>query len=187
MKVFYITITEDTGIEAISLVEKPAMEKDFLCFKEEPMKLSFNSSEHIITGVICLADTPIYRFSPQYGDYYVVFSKEAIKQMVQKFAKQGLFNVVNLQHDENKFVDDIFMFESYLVDYDRGICPNSFGDLPEGSWVASYKVENEDLWEEIVQGKELNGFSLEGIFNLEEKFNSQQELTFDDWLKQFFV
>lgn len=186
MKIFYVNITEDTGIEAISLVEKPAMERDFLCFKDEPVKLAFNSSEHIITGVICLADTPIYRFSKEIGEYYVVFSKEVIKQMVQKFAKDRLFNNVNLQHDDKRYVDDIYMFESYIVNKERGINPEGFGDLPEGSWVASYKVDNEDLWQEIINGKELNGFSLEGLFNLEEKFN-KQEPSFDEWLNQFFV
>lgn len=186
MKVFYVNITDDTGIESISLVENPAMDKTFLCFQDNPVKLAFNSDKHIITGVICLADTPIYRFSKEIGEYYVVFSKEAILQMIQKFAKQGLFNKVNLQHDENRYVDDIYMFESYIVDKERGIYPTGFGDIPDGSWVASYKVDNEDLWQEIINGKELNGFSLEGLFHLEEKFN-KQEPTFDEWLNQFFV
>ena len=186
MKVFYVSITDDTGIEAISLVEKPAMERDFLCFKNEPVKLAFDSSKHCITGVICLADTPIYRFSKEYGEYWVIFTKEAIRQMVQKFAKDNLFNAVNLQHDDNRYVDDVYMFESYIVDKERGICPKEFGEIPDGSWIGTYKVENEDLWQEIINGKELNGFSLQGSFNLEEKFN-KQEPTFDEWINSFIV
>lgn len=187
MKVFYIKINDDdfTGINAISLVDVPAVEKDFLCFSEEkkPVKLNFDNSKHIITGVVCLADTPIYRYSEGYGEYYVVFTKDTILKMVEKFAKQNLFQSINLQHDDTKFVDGIYMFESYIIDKDRGICPLEFSDIPNGSWICSYKVENEALWNEIITGNKLNGFSLQGFFDLNEQFG--KENNFDEWIKNY--
>ena len=94
MKVYYIKIDENdnTGIDAISLVDFPAVQKNFLCFKDnKPVRLNFDNSKHIITGVVCLADTPIYRYNEIYGEYYVVFSRETIVRMVEKFAKNDLF------------------------------------------------------------------------------------------------
>ena len=188
-KVFYINIDDElTGINAISLVESPAVEKDFLCFskEKETVKLNFDKAKRVISGVVCLADTPIYRYNEKYGEYYVVFSKETIQKMVEKFAKMDLFKSVNLQHDDTKFVDGIYMFESYIINKERGINPVEFSDIPDGSWIASYKVENDELWGEIINGNKLNGFSLQGLFELEEKFTEQKpvEETFDEWLEK---
>lgn len=190
MKVFYIRINDEdiTGVDAISLVDVPAVEKNFLCFSEDkqPVKMQFDNSKHIITGVVCLADTPIYRYNEYYGEYYVVFSKETIEKMVEKFAKMDLFKSVNLQHDDEKFVDGIYMVESYITNKERGINPIEFADIPDGSWVASYKVENDALWGEIINGNKLNGFSLQGMFELEEKFEKAlpKDETFDEWLEK---
>lgn len=191
MKVFYIKINEDdiTGIDAISLVDMPAVQKNFLCFTKdsELVKLNFDNSKHIITGVVCLADTPIYRYNQNLGEYYVVFTKETIERMVEKFSKQDLFKSVNLQHDNNKFVDGIYMVESFITNKERGINPVEFADIPDGSWICSFKVENDELWNEIINGDKLNGFSLQGMFDLEEKFSEQkpEEQTFEDWVNSF--
>ena len=191
MKVFYIKINEDdiTGIDAISLVDMPAVQKNFLCFTKdsELVKLNFDNSKHIITGVVCLADTPIYRYKQKLGEYYVVFTKETIERMVEKFSKQDLFKSVNLQHDNNKFVDGIYMVESFITNKERGINPVEFADIPDGSWICSFKVENDELWNEIINGDKLNGFSLQGMFDLEEKFSEQkpEEQTFEDWVNSF--
>lgn len=190
MKVFYIRVNDEdiTGIDAISLVDMPAVEKNFLCFSEEkqPVKMKFDNSKHIITGVVCLADTPIYRYNEKMGEYYVVFTKETIEKMVEKFAKMDLFKSVNLQHDDKQFVDDVYMIESYITNKERGISPAEFSDIPDGSWIASYKIDNESLWDEIINGNKLNGFSLQGMFELEEKFSKQEpkEETFDEWLEK---
>jgi len=191
-KIFYIVVNDEdmTGVDAISLVESPAVEKDFLCFSEnkQPVKMQFDDTKHIITGVVCLADTPIYRYDNKFGEYWVVFSKDTIQKMVEKFAKMDLFKSVNLQHDDQQFVDGIYMIESYITNKERGISPEEFADIPDGSWVASYKVENDDLWNEIISGDKLNGFSLQGMFQLEEKFMAQttqpKEETFDEWLEK---
>lgn len=191
MKVFYIKINDDfeTGIDAISLVDFPAVERNFLCFSkdEKRVNLKFDASKHVITGVVALADTPIYRYNERMGEYYVVFSKETILKMVEKFAKMDLFKSVNLQHDDNNFVDGIYMFESYITNKERGINPREFEDIPDGSWICSFKVENEALWNEIINGDKLNGFSLQGMFELEEQFEKQEpkEETFDEWLNNY--
>lgn len=188
MKIFYINLSDDeTGITAISLVENPAVDKNFLCFEEqkELIKFSKDEAKHLISGVVMLADTPIYRRDEVRGEYYVVFTKDVILKMIEKFSKQGLFSTVNLQHNNSQTVDDIYMVESYIVDKERGICPNEFQDITDGSWIVTYKVDNEPLWEEIINGNKLNGFSLEGIFDIEDLYFSKEEESFEEWLKQF--
>lgn len=190
-KVFYIHINEndETGMDAISLVDYPAVKRNFLCFEEDKKPVMVKMSDEaqkIITGVVCLADTPIYRYDKELGEYYVVFTKEVIKQMMEKYGKQGLWNSVNLQHDDDKFVNSCVMIESYLKDSERGINPSEFSDIPDGSWLMSFKVEDEDLWNDIINGDKLNGFSLQGIFNYSlSKDAFEDESDFDNWIKKY--
>ena len=189
-KIFYIDIDINdkiTGMNCIALVDNPAVEKDFLCFeKQEPVKLQFNKDEHIITGVVALADTPIYRNYNGY-EYYVVFTKDVIKKLVYKYSKQGLFNSVNLQHDDNQPVNNAIMIESYIINKERGIVPEEFKDVPDGSWMATYYIDDDNLWNEIINGDKLNGFSLQGQFNLEDMIPEafHKEETFDEWIKSY--
>ena len=195
-KIFYIDINEDdnTGLDAISLVSTPAVEIDFLCFeKEDSVEISFSANEdkHIISGIALRADFPIYRRNGDY-EYYVVFTKEIIRKIVNKYAKNGLFNSVNLQHNDLNFTNKAIMIESYIIDKERGICPTEFSDIEDGSWYVSFHIEDEMLWKEIKDGKELKAFSVQGLFNLiedsvantEENLSQQKEQTFDEWLEE---
>ena len=176
MKIFNIVINEDdqTGMDTISLVSSPAVGVNFLKFEEqkEIKKLSFDADKHIITGVVALAGIPIYRYDKEIGDYYVVFTSEVIEKMMIKYSKMNLNNSVDLQHNGKK-VDGVIMFESYIYNKERNIAPVEFGDIPDGSWIASFKVENEELWNEIKSGNELNGFSLAGLFAFSEPENEE--------------
>lgn len=166
-KVFYIKIVEGEGMDAISLVKYPAVEYNFLKFsKDNKVRLSFDEEKHIITGVVCLADTPIYRYTPGYGDWYCVFEKETIKKMIVEYSKAGLWNRINLEHNDEAFVDGIYLIESYIKDSNRGIVPVEFADIPEGSWLASFYVANDDLWNILKTTNDFNGFSLQGVFDL---------------------
>ena len=170
MKLYDISIDPtdfETGLNAISLVENPAVEVDFLAFaKDESAVLQFADEErHIITGIALLADTPIYRIAPDKTEYYVRFTKDCIRQLVEKYFKFGLTNSVNIEHKDNQFVDGVTMLESYIIDKERGICPNEFASAPDGSWVVSYKVSNLDVWSKIKSG-EVKGFSVQGLFHI---------------------
>ena len=119
-----------------------------------------------------MAGIPIYRYDKEIGDYYVVFTSEVIEKMMIKYSKMNLNNSVDLQHN-GKTVDGVIMFESYIYNKERNIAPVEFGDIPDGSWIASFKVENEELWNEIKSGNELNGFSLAGLFAFAEPENEE--------------
>ena len=191
MKLYDISIDPtdfETGLNAISLVENPAVEVDFLAFaKDESAVLQFADEErHIITGIALLADTPIYRIAPDGTEYYVRFTKDCIRQLVEKYFKFGLTNSVNIEHKDNQFVDGVTMLESYIIDKERGICPSEFASTPDGSWVVSYKVSNLDVWNKIKSG-EVKGFSVQGLFRIIEtklEMNSNKTEEVDKFYKE---
>ena len=161
------TESEDLNMSCISLVTDPAVEKDFECFSKnnKPMQFSItNSEKHCITGVAIRADVPIYRYSPDKGEYYVRFSKETIEQIVYKYSKQNLWNSVSLEHSGQN-IDSAVMVEFYLKSENK--CPTGFSDVEDGSLMVTYKITDEDLWDKVKNSDEINGFSIEIMADLE--------------------
>lgn len=167
---------EDEGLSVISIVDHPAVEQPLFCFSaDEKKKLMFideTKEQHCITSVALLADTPIYRYSPDMGDYYVVFEKQTVRDLVEKYAKDGYNNLVSFNHDGQN-VDGFIMIESFFVDKEKGINPTQFKDLPDGSWCVTYKCTNDELWETI-KNTDLNGYSVEINCTIEPAKEGQQ-------------
>lgn len=123
-----------------------------------------DEDKHIISGPLMLADKAIYRNNKKFGEHYVTFSAETIKDIAIKFSKKGYQGNVNLMHDQDMQLEGLIMFESFIVDKARGIHPMAgFEDAKDGSWFGSFYVENEQAWQLIKQGK-VKGFSVEGYF-----------------------
>ena len=161
------TESEDLNMSCISLVTDPAVEKDFECFSKnnKPMQFSItNPEKHCITGVAIRADIPIYRYSPDKGEYYVRFSKETIEQIVYKYSKQNLWNSVSLEHSGQN-IDSAVMVEFYLKSENK--CPIGFEDVEDGSLMVTYKITDENLWDKVKNSDEINGFSIEIMADLE--------------------
>ena len=134
-----------------------------------------DEEEQIITGALMLADKPIYR-NDDNGEYYVVFTKETIKQIAQKFFAKGYQSNVNLMHDSGMKLEGLTMFESWIVDEKRGIKPmQGFEDVADGSWFGSFKVDNPDVWQMIKDGK-VRGFSVEGLFSYKKADMQQKDV-----------
>jgi len=169
LPIYRLDISEDENsnveVDFVALVDRPAIEKGFLAFNESKLLFAIqDEEERIISGPLMLADTPIYRYDAN-GEYYVVFTKETIKKIAQKYFKKGYQSNVNLMHDNGQVVDDVTMFESWIVDEKRGIKPmTGYEEVKDGSWFGSFKVENDNVWEMIKEGK-VKGFSVEGVFN----------------------
>ena len=188
--IYYIDINDEdeTGLDAISLVQHPAIEVDFLCFNEDAKKIDFSADEdkHILTAVALRADHPIYRRNGDY-EYWIVFTKDVIRKLVTKYAKNNLFNSVNIEHNDYSFVKSAYMIESYIVDKARGIVPSEFKDIEDGSWIVSYYIDDESLWNVVKNTDALNGLSVQGLFKLVDKQNlsSQKEQSFEEWLDEY--
>ena len=151
------------GCSKISLVEDPAVEEFFLKFSKDDQEKEHKSfyfkddSKHIVTGIAMRADYPIYR-NQDGQEFYVQFSKDTIDKMMQKFMKEQRLFDISLDHNQD--VRDCYLIESFIINKERGICPNEFSDVEDGSWIISVKIENKDVWDKICSG-EVKGFSIE--------------------------
>lgn len=180
------------GMFLVSLVDDPAIEVDFLAFNNEE-KLSFavqDEEKHIVTGPAIIADVPIYRRNKN-GEFYVVFKKDDIPAIVEKFMQRGLSNFINIQHDETTLSNtDAVLVESYFINKERGIVPNEFANVTDGSWITSYKIMNDEIWEQIKNG-DLKGFSIEISTELEpvklDKQKTEEEQMDDEIMTNCFA
>jgi hypothetical protein len=140
-------------------------------------KLSFSiisEEKRIVSGPLMLADELIYRNNEKMGEHYVKFSADTIKMIAIKFAKKKYQNNVNLMHDPEQKVKGVTMFESWLVDTERGIMPmKGFEGVANGSWFGSFYVENEKVWQSIKKG-DYRGFSVEGLFDYVEPISAEE-------------
>lgn len=151
-------------VNFIGLVDKPAIEKNFLAFNQQKAAFQVNEEKRIISGPAMIADLPIYRKDDQLGEYYVIFDKQAIRCIVEKFSAKGYMKNFNLFHNENAQVSDVTIFNSFISDSELGISPlKGFEDVADGSWFISAKVNNDAVWEKVKAG-EIKGFSVEGLF-----------------------
>ena len=151
------------GCSKISLVESPAVEEFFLKFSKDEQEKEHKSfyfkddSKHIVTGIAMRADYPIYR-NQDGQEFYVQFSKDTIEKMMQKFMKEQRLFDISLDHKQD--IKDCYLIESFIINKERGICPNEFLHVEDGSWIISVKIENPDVWDKICSG-EVKGFSIE--------------------------
>ena len=162
LPVIYLTIDDDheTGLDAISLVDYPAIERNWMAFNKEH-KFALNEEKRVVSGMAMVADYPIYRKDEEGKEYYVVFDADAIRKIAYKFLKDAKTNATNLDHETP--VDGVFMFESFLID-EMKPTPKGFDKAPYGSWFVSYKIDNDEVWEDVKKGT-FKGFSVEGVFS----------------------
>lgn len=159
----------DTGIYKISLVDLPAVESDFVAFDKQNkvMKYSIeNEEQRMVTGVIMRANFNIYRYDEEFGEYYIKYSPETIKLMAEKMMIDNTFNNINIMHEDGTDVEGVNLVELFIKDTSKGIDPTNFDDIENGSLFATYKINNDLVWEQIKLGT-FRGFSLEGIFDIE--------------------
>lgn len=158
----------------IALVTSPAIEELFLKFSEEVEQFQFADDEkHIVTGPILIPERKILRYDLDGNPFYVWFSKETIEELSQTFLRDDKNRAWNLQHEQD--TNDVYITESWLVNNSEMDKAKSLGfDVPEGTWMASAKIENEEIWKRI-KNNELRGFSIDGMFKIEEDITDYDE------------
>tara|TARA_Y100000385_G_scaffold65857_1_gene65312 strand:- start:1281 stop:1883 length:603 start_codon:yes stop_codon:yes gene_type:complete len=166
MKIVELILDEDqeeSGIEAISIVESPAIESDFVALKNEEVKLAEISKEkRILLGALLIPNKPIYRNGSE-GDYYIFFSKDTISKASQMYLRNGYQNNSTLEH--SKDLKGLTLVESWIVEDEVQDKSRKYGlNVPVGTWMGAVKVNNEEVWNEYVRTNKVKGFSIEGYF-----------------------
>lgn len=140
----------------LSLVERPAVEVDFMLFSEQQeMRFAIDEEKRIAFGAAMVADKPIIRQNPDGSLYYVVFGADVIKDLVLSFmTKGGKFS----EEHNGVPLDGVVLVESFFKR--EGLQPKGFENVANGSWFVALKIENDDVWADLKCGK-CKGFSIE--------------------------
>lgn len=154
---------QEIGIEAISVVENPAIEEDFIALKSQEFKLAeVDKEKRILMGALLIPNKPIYRRNGE-DEYYIYFSKDTVLKASQMYLMQGKQNNSTLEHQYE--INGLSLVESWIVEdkvHDKSV---KYGmELPLGTWVGSVKVNNDQIWNEFVKTGKVKGFSIEGYF-----------------------
>lgn len=171
----------DSETYAISMVDMPAIESDFVALEkqeEEKVQVFLESNErHMVYGAALIPDKDIYRNNGE-QEFYISFTKESIEKMSQEFMKEYRQNEVTLDHEE--MANDITITESWLVEDSYKDKANALGiNVPEGTWMVGMKVNQIDVWERVKSG-ELKGFSVESMISLEEFSKNDNNMSIEE-------
>lgn len=154
---------ELTGIEAVSIVENPAIESDFIALSKQEVKFAkVDEDKKILMGAALIPNKPIFR---KRNDtmFYVYFSKDTVKRASELFFMNGNQNNATLEH--NMEINGLTVVESWIVENPEMDKSKMYGfEVPEGTWMISMKVENDEVWNDYVKEGKVKGFSIEGYF-----------------------
>ena len=175
-KIVELVIADDSqelAIDAISLVNSPAIEQDFVFFGKEKNNLTFakvDEEKRMLVSPALIPNKQIFRYDPNTdSEYYVYFSPETVRKASELYLKHN--NHHKATHEHNERVSGVLTVESWVKEGDSDKSKLYGYDLPNGTWFVKMKIDNDDLWQEIKQGN-LRGISIEGYFT--NKFEEMQ-------------
>jgi hypothetical protein len=185
MKTIELYIDEEnefSGIEAISVVENPAIEEDFIALKKHEVQLAeVDAEKRILMGPALIPNKQIYRTNGE-EEYNIFFSEDTVKKASELFLSRGKQNNSTLEHQVD--LQGLSVVESWIIEDSNMDKSKKYGlSLPKGTWMVSVKVNNDDIWNNYVKEGKVKGFSIEGFFadkldgpnkSVEEDFSSDE-------------
>jgi uncharacterized protein YfcZ (UPF0381/DUF406 family) len=165
----------EQGVDATALVENPAIQRNWMAFKEhKDFKFkTHNEDKRILAGALMVADFPMYR-NMNGKEFFVKFSSETIEQLADRMVLNNKLTAFNFEHDAKKELADMHIQQFFIINTELGVnTPLGFEELPNGSLFAFVKVNNEQVWNDYVKTGIVKGFSIEGNFATKEEFSEQ--------------
>ncbi len=185
MRVIELIIEEEgifSGIEAISIVDRPAIQENFIALSEEErIKLAdVDTDKRILMGAALIPNKNIYRQDSEKSEgYYIYFSEETVKKASELFLIEGNQNKSTLEHQAE--LSGLSVVESWIVEDEVHDKSRKYGlNMPGGSWMVSMKVNNEEVWQNYVKTGAVKGFSIEGYFSEAIKLSKKDVLSEDE-------
>ena len=178
-ELFIDETSEWGGIEAISIVENPAIEEDFIALKSQEVKLAeVDAEKRVLMGAVLIPNKKIYRRNAE-QEYYIHFSEDTVRKASELFLSRGKQNNSTLEHEVS--IGGLSVVESWIIEDEVHDKSRKYGlNMPLGTWMASIKVNNDEIWEEFVKTKRVKGFSIEGFFT--DKKNERPQESIDEEL-----
>ena len=160
---------KNKGVYSISLVKSPAMVGTFIALSKNS-KVEFktvDAEQRILMGLVLEPNKPIYR-NDKGEEYNIVFTEQTIKDLSQNFFKQGYQTNSTIEHSGER-VEGLSFYESWIVEDSKIDKSANFGlSYPKGSWIATMKVDNDDVWNEYIKSGKVLGFSIDAFVTLKE-------------------
>ena len=153
---------EFSGVEAISLVENPAIEENFVALKAHKVQFkTVSDDKRIIVGLALVPNKKIFRKSGDY-EYNIMFSEDTVKKVAELYMKRQKNLNATVEHEEA--VDGVSVIESWIVEDPNQDKSNLYNlNAVKGAWVVMMKVDNDEVWARVKNGEYL-GLSIEGFF-----------------------
>ena len=164
---------EMMGIQAISIVESPAIEENFVALKTQEVQFAKQDEEkRILLGAALIPNKPIYSRAGE-EEFYVYFTKETIRRASEMFFQNGNQNQSTLEHEAE--LQGLSVVESWIIEDEQKDKSRIYGlEMPVGTWMVSMKVNNDDVWNNYVKTGKVKGFSIEGYFVDKVNFAKQE-------------
>ena len=166
MNVIELIIDEkdaQSGIDAVSVVESPAIEENFIALAKHEVELKeVDKEKRILMGAALIPNKKIYRVNAKKEEYYIYFSEDTVRKAAHLFQMNS--NQNNATYEHKTELKDMSVVESWIIDDTEMDKSKVYGfDLPKGTWMILMKVNNDDVWAKVKAGK-VKGFSIEGYF-----------------------
>ena len=176
-----------SGVEAISVVEFPAIEENFIALNQQLQLAKVDDEKRILMGAALIPNKNIYRRNGE-DEYYIFFSDATVKKASELFLMNSNQNNATLEHQ--KKINDLSVVESWIVEDTEMDKSKKYGlNAPVGSWMVSMKVNNDTIWNDFVKTGKVKGFSIEGYFadKLEMSLQKEQEEELLTKIKEIIV
>ncbi len=183
---------KNKGVYGISLVEDPAMEGNFIALSKE-QKVEFKTvdeEQRILIGLVLEPNKPIYR-NQDGEEFNIIFSEETIKDLSHNFFKQGFQTNSSIEH--TSAIEGVSFVESWIVEDSKIDKSANFGfSYPKGSWIATMKVDSDEIWQDYIKSGKVLGFSVDAFVELEEiklnkHSNMEEQKKFLDTVKDTII
>jgi len=166
MKIIELVIDEKdemSGIDAVSVVSSPAIEENFIALGKHEVELKkIDEEKRILMGAALIPNKQIYRVNEKKEEYYIFFSEQTVKKASELFLMRSNQNNATYEHKDK--LEGLSVVESWIIDDEKSDKSRLYGfDLPVGTWMISMKVNNDEVWKDVKEGK-VKGFSIEGFF-----------------------
>ena len=179
-KIIELVINEEdslSGIDAVSVVQNPAIQENFIALKRHEVTLKeIDEEKRLLMGAALIPNKHIYRRNEKDEEYYIYFSEKTVRKASELFLMRSNQNNATYEHKDK--LNGMSVVESWIIEDEQHDKSKKYGfDLPVGTWMISMKVNNDDVWNDVKEGK-VKGFSIEGYFadKLEMSFQDENEV-----------
>lgn len=181
--VYSLTFNENdeiAGVQTISLVDKPAIESDWIALSKESLEVKFkaNDVKQYVTGAVLIPDKKILRMDKDNNPFYIVFSEELIEKLRNKYHRDMLSHSTNINHDHEQTLSSIYDIESWIVvnsKLDKSAALDGLDEFPKGTWALTKHIPDVEIYQKV-KNKEINGFSIEAMVKFDQLIKNSTEV-----------